>query len=204
MAKVVIIAPSNVDVSDAIKLLKGAGHDVDIEEPTPKSLLHIVLGLMGPNAYGFGPGYAYTGGPDAVDDLGLPGEEVPIEGEATLGDTDPAADLDGAGDIDIPADDLGDVEFNFEGVKVDGNPVSIHLADQDHTTLVVEELLVGPRTTYRLNESTFAFWPNDLSMPMQRVDVEESRVHTSLEVEIKKGDMTQLLIGRDLLKILKP
>ena len=71
MAKIVIIAPAeaDADVKDAVKMLKAQGHDVDTEEPTPKSLLHIVLGLLGPNAYGFGPAYGYreADAPESTD-----------------------------------------------------------------------------------------------------------------------------------------
>lgn len=208
MSKVVIIAPADVDLTDAIKLIKGQGHEVQFEEPTPKTLLHIVLGLMGPNAYGFGPGYAYTPGPEAADDDAAAGgpdpDEEAIEGEATKGEVD--GDLDGLPDTDIPPDDFSadDMEFNFEGLSVDGNPVEAVKTDQEHTTLVVEELLVGPKTTYRLNESTYSFWPNDLAMPMQRVDVVRESVRTSLEVEVKRGEKTQLLVGKDLQDLLTP
>lgn len=204
MAKIVIISPSDVDVSDAIKLLKGAGHDVEVEEPTPKSLLHIVLGLMGPNAYGFGPGYAYAPGPQAADDDPAPSEEEAIEDEATA---DPK-DLDGQADVDVPKEDYGDdSDFNFESLgkfSVDGEMIKAFYHDSDETVLVVQEANIGPRTTYKLNESQFAFWPADSAKPLQRVDVGAQKWHTSLEVVVQEGEQTRLMVGRDLLDILAP
>lgn len=197
MSKIVIIAPSDAssDVDDAAKLLKAAGHEVDIQEPTPKTLLHIVLGLMGPNAYGFGPGYAYTPGSDAADDL-PPGDELPVEDELTS--DDPLADLDGQSDLDIPAAEGGDDDFNFEGLTVDGEPLVASKIDSDHSVLVVTELHVGPKTSYKLNESKFSFWPADLQKPMQRVDVGREKWHTSLEVEVQLGEKAELRVGKDL------
>lgn len=196
MAKIVIIAPAGAeDVEDAVKLLKAAGHDVETEEPTPKSLLHIVLGLLGPNAYGFGPGYAYAPGPQADDE--------PVE-------ADPEAGLD-APEADVPAEDdpfADDVsfdaaadDFNFESATVDGEPITAKLHPDEHSVLVVEELSVGPRTTYRLNESSFSFWPADQAKPMQRVDVGYEKWHTSVELEVQQGEKTELLVGQDLLEI---
>lgn len=192
MAKIVIIAPSNADVTDAVKLLKGAGYDVDVEEPTPKSLLHIVLGLFGTNAYGFGAGYAVMpGGRDPLTD------EEAIEDVVTADGT--TADLDNQGDVDIPSGD--DDDFNFEGFTVDGEPIKASLSDLPNSVLMVEKLTLGPRATYTLNESAFSFWPADINAPKQRVDVGASRGHTSLEVTIAQGDTQELKVGKDLQEI---
>lgn len=198
MAKIVIIAPSDTDVTDAVKLLKGAGHDVDIEEPTPKSLLHIVLGLMGPNAYGFGSGYAYTPGPEATDDED---EGVPVEGEATAGGDEPETS-----DIEEVPDDGEEFDFNFESigtVSIDNELVEAVRTNEEQSTLIVTQLAHGPKTSYRLNESAFSFWPHDVANPIQRVDVHHENVHTSLEVLIKEGEKEQLLVGTELAKTLQ-
>lgn len=196
MSKIVIIAPSDAqsDVDDAAKLLKAAGHEVDIQEPTPKTLLHIVLGLMGPNAYGFGSGYAYTPGADAADEPNSDDEKA-IEDEATAeADLEPADDLDGADDIEVPGGD----DFNFEGAEVDGEPISASFSDEDQSVLIVTELHTGPKTTYKLNESLFSFWPADVEKPLQRVDAGRGRWHSSLEVEVRLGEAAELKVGKDL------
>ena len=203
MAKIVIIAPAEArsDVDDAAKMLRGNGHDVDIEDPVPKSLLHIVLGLLGPNAYGFGPGYAYAPGPDA-DAADGGDDETAIENPITSDADAPADDIDGLEDVEVPGDD----DFNFEGFEVDGQAVKAVLTEEhEHSALAVQDLDVGPKTTYRLNESTFSFWPADQSKPVQRVDVHHENVRTSLEVEIVKEENVAeptLFIGKDLMEIL--
>lgn len=197
MAKIVIIAPAGAeDVDDAVKLLKAAGHEVETEEPTPKSLLHIVLGLLGPNAYGFGPGYAYSPGPQADDDLeGDPEADLGLDAPDDA-DADPlAADEPSEDDIEF---DASTDDFNFEGVTVDGEPIKAVKSDAEHTTLVVEKLILGPKTTYMLNESSFSFWPADQNQPVQRVDVGASRGTTSLEVVVEQGETQELRIGKDL------
>ena len=182
MAKIVIIAPADTkDIDDAVKLLKAAGHDVDVEEPSPKALLHIVLGLMGPNAYGFGPGYAYTPGDDAAD---ADKDAKPEEGDESPADAEPAED-----------------DFNFENTVVDGETINATYLDADDSILVVEELDVGLKTTYRLNESKFSFWPADVQKPMQRVDVGHDKWSTSVELQVVLGEKAELRIGKDLLEM---
>ena len=197
MAKIVIIAPAGAeDVDDAVKLLKAAGHEVETEEPTPKSLLHIVLGLLGPNAYGFGPGYAYAPGP-SVDDAELPPED---EGSLDAPIDDLSAE-DGGSGIDIPGD--GGDDFNFENTSIDGEPILATKVDSDHTVLIVEEVTIGPKTSYKLNESTFSFWPANQARPIQRVDVYHEKFSASHEVEIRRGEKAELQVGRDLLPLFK-
>ena len=198
MAKIVIIASTEAraDVDDAAKILRGNGHDVDIEDPVPKNLLHIVLGLLGPNAYGFGPGYDYTPGPaaDAADG----DDEEAIEDETTADpEAAPADDLDDIEDVELPGGD----DFNFEGLTIDGEPIKASLSDLPNSVLMVEKLTRGVRTTYTLNESAFTFWPVDTNAPKQRVDVGAAGWHTSLEVTIAQGDTQELKVGKDLQEI---
>lgn len=205
MAKIVIIAgtEARADVDDAAKMLRGNGHDVDIEEPVPKNVLHIVLGLLGPNAYGFGPGYAYSPGADAdAADGDNKDEETAVEDETTGGDKDSvkaADDMDGIDDVNMPGDD----DFNFEGVNVDGEAIKVTRIDADHSILIVTDLTSGPKTTYKLNESSFSFWPAQPEDPWQRVEVGRSRWHSSLEVQVQLGEQQELKAGRDLYHILE-
>lgn len=192
MAKIVIIAPADAtdDVKDAIKMLKAAGHDVDSEEPTPKSLLHIVLGLMGPNAYGFGSGYAYSPGPAADEAVGGKDEPEPEE--------DAAVEDGFEGDMG----DLGADDFNFESlgqVTVDGELIEAVTIDSDSSVLCVQSLIKGGKTTYSLNESTYSFWPANVETPAQRVDVQVDKHRTSLEIAIQESeDKPVLKVGKDL------
>ena len=197
MAKIVIIAPAEADddVKDAVKLLKAAGHDVDTEEPTPKALIHIVLGLMGPNGYGFGPGYAYlpgggTGATPPKDEEPKP-EDDPAEEPAP--EEDPAAD---AG---------GDDDFNFESlgpVTVDGELIEAVTFDSETSVLCVETLEAGPKTTYSLNESVFSFFPADAAKPTLRVEVLVDKHRTSIEVPVLEAEgKATLKVGKDLISM---
>ena len=214
MAKIVIIAPAeaDADVKDAVKLLKAAGYDVDTEEPTPKSLLHIVLGLMGPNAYGFGPGYAYGpgGGGDAggtKDDPGSKDDPADKPEDDKSDDTDTTDDAAAAG-FDDESGDLGGDDFNFESlgkVTVDGQLIEAITHDSDTSVLCVQGLTKGAKTTYTLNESSFSFWPASITDPVQRVEVIVENKLTSIEIPIKETheDKSILRVGKDLLPMFK-
>lgn len=203
MSKIVIIAGADADddVKDAVKLLKAAGHDVDTEEPTPKALLHIVLGLMGPNSYGFGPGYGYTPAPssDTPTDADTPddpaSEDPPVDDTSSEGDTS-------SEDADISNDD-----FNFESlgvVNIDGELIEAKTHDSETSVLCVEGIVSGPKTTYALNESIFSFWPANQDKPTQRVEVSVNEHHASVELPVEKAEgKATLLVGRDLLNMFK-
>ncbi|WP_407305206.1 hypothetical protein [Acinetobacter sp.] len=188
--KIVIVAPAdaNSDVTDAVKLLKGAGYDVDIEEPTPKALLHIVLGLMGPNAYGFGPGYAYQPGAGVIDDSTSDADDV----EANADDTE-------ADDTDV---DTGGDDFNFESlgmVNVDGELIEAVTHNSDVSLLCVEGLNIGSKTVYSLNESRFTFFPADVAKLASRVDITVDKHRTSIEIPVQESQgKATLKVGKDL------
>jgi hypothetical protein len=194
MAKIVIIAPADADedVKDAVKMLKAAGHDVDTEEPTPKSLLHIVLGLLGPNAYGFGPAYGYreADAPAKEDDAETKGDEEETDTSVTSSDTE-------AGDAEISDDD-----FNFESLgmaTVDGELIEAVTFNSDTSVLCVEGLTKGAKTTYTLNESTFSFWPSNPEAPAQRVEVVVEKHRTSMEIAVQEAEAKSVLkVGKDL------
>lgn len=201
MAKIVIIAPAEADddVKDAVKMLKAAGHDVDTEEPTPKSLLHIVLGLMGPNAYGFGPGYAYQRDPDQAPDGTPPKDDEPESEDDPLDDVPDGFDDDTA--------DLGGDDFNFESlgtVTVDGQLIEAVTHNSETSVLCVEGLVKGAKTTYALNESIFSFWPASADKPEQRVEVLVDKHRTSIEIPIEESEgKSTLKVGKDLLPMFK-
>jgi hypothetical protein len=212
MAKIVIIAPAEADddVKDAVKMLKAAGYDVDTEEPTPKSLLHIVLGLMGPNAYGFGAGYAYgpgAGSPPPKDDKPPKDDEDKPDDKDPDDTKDPDAPEEDNADVtdDGFADDAGDLgadDFNFESlgpVTVDGQLIEAVTHDSETSVLCVEHLISGPKTTYMLNENSFSFWPSSVTKPEQRVEVLVDKHRTSVQLPIQESEgKSTLLVGRDL------
>lgn len=204
MAKIVIIAPAEADddVKDAVKMLKAAGHDVDTEEPTPKSLLHIVLGLMGPNAYGFGPGYAYQRDPDLETDVPPPKDDDPKKD-----DEEPADDENADDGFDDDTADLGGDDFNFESlgtVTVDGQLIEAVTHNSETSVLCVEGLIKGAKTTYALNESIFSFWPASAEKPEQRVEVLVDKHRTSIEIPIEESEgKSTLKVGKDLLPMFK-
>lgn len=201
MAKIVIIAPDDAqdDVKDAVKLLKAAGHDVDTDEPTPKALLHIVLGLMGPNAYGFGAGYGYTptgpgAGGGSKDDEQEPAPEDDVDPDADAGFDDDAADLGGD-------------DFNFESlgmVSVDGELIEAVTHNSETSVLAVDKLITGAKTTYALNESIFSFWPASVTEPQQRVEILVDKHRTSIEIPIVESEgKPTLKVGKDLRSMFK-
>ena len=55
------------------------------------------------------------------------------------------------------------------------------------TTLYVPTIVLGAKTSYSLNESSFSFWPADAANPAQRVLVEHNGRSTSTEVDVRKS-----------------
>jgi hypothetical protein len=200
MAKIVIVAPSGTDLDDAVKLLKNNGNEVDIEEPTPKAMLHMVLGLLSPSAYGFGSAYAYApGGVGAANDF----DSMSDAGDGK-DDKEDGAD-DNSDDAGEDGKDAGssDDDFNFEDLitKVDGEQVPATRIKSPISKLIVESLEPGPRAVYTINESKFAFWPANVNAPSTRVQVECGKHNSVLEIYIEKGDKTVLQVGDDLADI---
>ena len=191
MSKIVIIAPKDAtDVDDAVKVLKAAGHDVDVEEPSAKSLLHMVLGLFGPNAYGFGENYSVGAGAGSS----TPDEESKDDKNDSTDDAD-ASDAD-SGTADPGAD------FNFESlgtVSIDGEDVEAVRTTLEESRLQVAGLIVGSRTTYCINESVFSFWPASQEQLLQRVDIRAGKHRTSLELVVENAETPRLLVGKDLI-----
>lgn len=192
MAKVVIIAPADVDVKDAVKVLKGDGHDVDVEEPTPKTLLHIVLGLLGTNAYGFGSQYAFvTGGgtPPPEEEEEEPAEEIKEEPEP-----EPEPEVEEVDDFHFESVQLGKV-------KVDGELIEAVSIDNAGSRLCVPNLVTGTKISYRLNESDFSFWATDQNVPIQRVVLEINDQTISKEVVLADAAEPRLEVGADLIEL---
>ena len=199
MAKVIIIAPSDAeDIDDAVKILKSAGHDVDVEEPTAKTLLHITLGLFGASAYGFGPQYAVgMGGPSPK-----PGKD---DDKPEKDDDAPPEDAEDA--EDVGADDTGGGDFSFESlgtVNVDGELMEA-VRVKGKSTLAIPGLVVGSRISYTVNESTVSFWPEDLNQPVARSLVESNGTRVIIDLKLHDSDKVTkptLFVGDDLAGLL--
>lgn len=191
MSKIVIISPKDADITDAVKVLKSSGHDVEVEEPTAKTLLHILLGLFSPGAFGFGPEYVVAGG--KVDK-----PEKSEKEEAT-------DDKDDKEEKEETAEDGGD-DFSFESLgvcTVDGELVEAVRTNDAVSKLVVQELVNGAKTTYKINESTFSFWPIDPQAPAQRVLIEHQKHRAALDIAVQQGSTgkTVLYVGQDLIDV---
>lgn len=191
MSKIVIISPKDADITDAVKVLKSSGHDVEVEEPTAKTLLHILLGLFSPGAFGFGPEYVVAGG--KIDK-----SEKSEKGEAT-------DDKDDKEEKEETAED-GDDDFSFESLgvcTVDGELVEAVRTNDAMSKLVVQELVNGAKTTYKINESTFSFWPIDPQAPAQRVLIEHQKHRAALDIAVQQGSTgkTVLYVGQDLIDV---
>lgn len=187
MSKIVIISPKDADITDAVKVLKSSGHDVEVEEPTAKTLLHILLGLFSPGAFGFGPEYVVAGGKIDKSEKSEKGEkeETPEDGGG-----------DGGGDDDFSFESLG-------VCTVDGELVEAVRTNDAMSKLVVQELVNGAKTTYKINESTFSFWPIDPQAPAQRVLIEHQKHRAALDIAVQQGSTgkTVLYVGQDLIDV---
>lgn len=194
MSKIVIISPKDADITDAVKVLKSSGHDVEVEEPTAKTLLHILLGLFSPGAFGFGPEYVVAGGKIDKSEKSEKGEEKEETPE------------DGGGDGGGDGGDGGGDDFSFESLgvcTVDGELVEAVRTNDAMSKLVVQELVNGAKTTYKINESTFSFWPIDPQAPAQRVLIEHQKHRAALDIAVQQGSTgkTVLYVGQDLIDV---
>lgn len=206
MAKIIIVAPKDAeDVDDAVKLLKGAGHDVDVEEPNPKTLLHVIMGLFSPNAFGFGAAYAV--GSKAVpptDDKNGKDKDVPPKGD----DVTVTADKDDKSAKDKDVTETDDDDFNFEALEkavVDGELVEAITTKGDKSYLEVESLDGTSKVTYKMNESLVSFWPEDPSNISQKMIVRQKNksATTVLPIKVSESGKTVLHVGTDLIDLFK-
>lgn len=173
MAKVVVLA-SGEDADSVKSALEGASVDFEIVEPTAANLLHIVLGM--------------------VDDSGE--EETPEEPPA---DEEPAPEEP----VEEPPADEEPSEEEFKEaleVRVNGEMIKAVKRNIQESVLRVPSLVVGPKTTYVLNEYSYSFWPANVEVPTQRVLIENSNQKSSMEIRVQKtsGTTPYIIIGTDL------
>jgi len=203
MSKILIIAPKDAkELDDVVKMLSGAGHEVAIEEPTPRNLLHIVLGLFTPNAFGFGDEYFVKPSKGDSEEVASQGQE---DSDTDQGETD-AKDVEDKNKKDSSKEE--EVEFKFESLGtclIDGVEIDVVFSPKvEETYLQVTDMVVGPKTFYMLGESLWAIWPDDEN------DIRQSFVvkfgGKTLKTNFTKlvdSTETKLVVGQDNISFFK-
>lgn len=219
MAKIIIIAPKGTEVKDAVKLLKIDGHEIEIEEPDPKTLLHILFGLFSPSAYGFGASYAISSASKEDDELepeDKPEDEivVPDDKEKPVDDSTEEPVQDTTDTSSEASSEVSDDDFNFEGLEVyvDGELISTKRILSEESELHVPELIILERSnskviSYNLNESSFSFW-SETEIPMKRIQInlkttKEMNYGVIQDIKLVPDTKAELYIGTDLLHFFK-
>lgn len=185
MAKIIIIAsPDDKDSVERAKvLLEADGHDVVIEDPTPKALTDIMLGLMSKGGFGFGARWGYTQDKEDKPEK----EEKPEDKEKPADKPEPEAV-----DVDV---DIGE---SLGMVEVDGELMEAFRVNSEHTSVQLPYEIKAGKVSYQLNESQFAFWsisPTDLTTAMT---ITHDGISSSATLKVVRGDVAKLLVGRDL------
>ena len=179
MAKIVVLADGE-DATAASAALDAASIDYQIVKPDPAKILHLVIGMVGSG-----------GGSDKDDE-----EKEEKEPKEEPTSEEPPDDSDIASDASAVEESLGFITLNGELVEA--------FKTADGTSFLnVADLVVGPKTSYRLNESTFSFWPASVSHPSQRVLIEHAGKSTSVEVPVRKSNTktSSVSIGADLAEL---
>ena len=134
MERVIIIAPPEIDVSEAVKILKSDGVEVSVVAPSPANFLHFALGMI--------PDHPNDGKVnDENDDLDTPSEEP----EAEVKEPAPSSE------------DNANEQISFGECIVNGERISTFITT-GIPYIEVENLSIGLRNNFRINESSFSFW----------------------------------------------
>ena len=175
MAKIIILA-SGDDAAAASAALDAASIEYEIVDPKPSSLLHMVIGMVD----------------DDNDDEEEPKEPKEPKDEAPPAD-EPPDDSDIASDASAVKESLGTIRIN-------GELIEAFKQNSRDSYLHVSTLVTGAKTSYTLNESSFSFWPADITNPSQRVLIEHNGSATSTEVEVRKSKTGKafLAVGADI------
>lgn len=177
MAKIVVLA-SGDDATAVSAALDAASIEYQIVDPKPSSLLHIVIGMVGDD--------------EEDKEPKEPKEDKPPKDEAPPAD-EPPDDSDIASDASAVPESLGMIRIN-------GEMVEAFKANARDSFLNVPSLVMGAKTSYTINESSFSFWPADTTNPAQRVLVEHNGLATSTEVQVRKSSTgkASLVVGADI------
>lgn len=187
MGKIVVLA-SNEDAEAVKTALDAASVDYEVVEPTPSNILHIVIGMV-------------DDGEEEPKDEEPPADEEPKEPKPPKEKKEPKAPR--TDDTVPPPEEELPVEESLGTVTIDGETVQVVRGDVDVSTLYTELTANGSRISYKLNESTYSFWPNNLAEPETRILIEGVNGNSaSVEVLVREGK-TRLVIGKDLAAIFK-
>jgi hypothetical protein len=184
MAKIVVLAGGD-DATAVSAALDAASLEYEIVEPKPASLLHIVIGMVDDEDE------EKDEDKDKKDDKEPKGDKPPK-------DKAPPAD-EPPDDSDIAAD-ASAVEESLGMIRINGEMVEAFKQNSRDSFLFVPTLVIGAKTSYTLNESSFSFWPSNITNPAQRVLVEHNGRSTSTEVEVRKSTTGKafLAVGADI------
>lgn len=187
MAKIIIIAsPDDKDsVTKAKELLEADGHEVVVEDPTPKALTSILLGLMSKGGFGFGPRWGYAPEKDEKEDKEEKEDKPEDKAEPEV-------------EVDVDFDDGGGVDESLGMVEVDGELMEAFRVKSATTSVQLPYELSGGRVSYQINESQFAFWVNDPKDVAVSMTLTHAGVSREVSLNVKRGDVAKLFVGDDL------
>ena len=144
MERVIIIAPPEIDVSEAVKILKSDGVEVSVVAPSPANFLHFALGMI--------PDHPNDGKVnDENDDLDTPSEEPETEVK------EPEAGVEEPEEPAPSSEDNANEQISFGECIVNGERISTFITT-GIPYIEVENLSIGLRNNFRINESSFSFW----------------------------------------------
>lgn len=181
MSKIVVLA--NPGDEDTIKTaLSEAGFEVQVVEPTPANLLHIVIGMVD----------------DSSKESKEKNEKKEDDKEKSDEKTEVAPDSNGeiSSDEEVQESKSNDLGFVF----IEGVQILAKRGTGSVSTLFVENLKVSAKTTYTINEANVSFWPKDLKNLEQRFALsvgDKQAVTSGLSIRESK-DGSYILIGSDL------
>lgn len=177
MAKIIILG-SGKDADAAKGALDAASIECDIVEPTAANLLHIVIGM--------------------VDD----GEEEEPKDESAAEPTEEPAPEE-----EVPAEEPIEepVEESLGMINIDGEDVKAFKSTSKISAVYVQNLSIGSRTSYSINESEYGIWPADLADIVRGVSLTLREQHKTLVLPImaSKRNEAYFSVGEDLIDFFK-
>lgn len=200
MEQIIIIAPPEIDVSEAVKILKSAQVEVSVVAPSPANFLHFALGMI--------PDHPNDGQVNTEND----DSEKPEADETTEKDTDDAAvdkvdktqdDEDKKSDEKPATEVTADDDVSIGECIVNGEKVKAFLTSGPSYIEVVG-LTRGPRNAFSINESSFSFWFTDGAKTLSHsFGVSRGGTPASVVLEVKNGTTARVFLSADIVAKLK-
>ena len=184
MERIIIIASPEIDVSEAVKILKSDEVEISVVAPSPANFLHLALGMI----------------PDHPNDGQLNTEND--EEESKNPDESEDGDQESAEEAPKPEEEITPEEepVKEEGQQmpqsigeciVNGERVSAFITT-GKPYIEVQNLTIGLRNNFKINESSFSFWNTTNENELHHVFYISNgpNVISSL-LEVKTSDATQ-------------